>query len=65
MDPCDVPMAGSSETPQLTESLGSVGVVRDLTPCQPHNTIHCRECIRIQGQSRSRQQPCGPALHAA
>lgn len=57
-------MAGGSETPQLTESLGSVGVVRDLAPCQPHNTVRCRECIRNQGQSR-RHQPCGPALHAA
>lgn len=60
-------MAGGSETPQLTESLGSVGVVRDLAPCQLHNTVRCRECIRNnQGQSRSRRhQPCGPLLHAA
>lgn len=61
-------MAGVSETPQLTECLGSVGVVRDLAPCQPHNTVRCRECIRhLQGQSHHShgQQPCGPALHAA
>lgn len=58
----------SRRTVQVTGSLSSVGVVRDLAPCQLHNTIHCLVCSRgnSSSQGRSRRRPCGgPALCSA